>query len=165
MELYAEGETRHQVSTLSVSDAFRTFFDLRAADGYLAIITFLSSHPFVDAALGRLREQLASRLGIPVLLSSGPRYLHYFEQVYKGGPPKGLFLILTSEPAEDIVIPGAGYTFGQLQLALAMGDFESFESRQKLVVRIHLTQGLEQSLAELEQVIQQALVNTRDSGR
>jgi glucose-6-phosphate isomerase len=165
MELYAEGETRHQVSTLSVSDAFRTFFDLRAADGYLAIITFLSSHPFVDAALGRLREQLASKLGIPVLLSSGPRYLHYFEQVYKGGPPKGLFLILTSEPAEDIVIPGAGYTFGQLQLALAMGDFESFESRQKLVVRIHLTQGLEQSLAELEQVIQQALVNTRDSGR
>jgi glucose-6-phosphate isomerase len=165
MELYAEGETRLQVSTLSVSDAFRTFFDLRAADGYLAIITFLSSHPFVDAALGRLREQLASRLGIPVLLSSGPRYLHYFEQVYKGGPPKGLFLILTSEPAEDIVIPGAGYTFGQLQLALAMGDFESFESRQKLVVRIHLTQGLEQSLAELEQVIQQALVNTRDSGR
>jgi len=105
--------------------------------------------------LGRLREQLASRLGIPVLLSTGPRYLHYFEQVYKGGPAKGLFLILTSEPTEDIVIPGAGYTFGQLQLAL--GDFESLESRQKLVVGLHLAQGLEQGLAEVEQAVQQAL--------
>jgi len=37
----------------------------------------------------------------------------------------GLFLILTSEPAEDIDIPGAGYTFGQLQLALALSDFQS----------------------------------------
>jgi glucose-6-phosphate isomerase len=164
-ELYAEGETRHQISTLSLCDAFRTFFELKNTDGYLAIITFLGSHALVDAALGRLREQLASQLGIPVLLSTGPRYLHYFEQVYKGGPAKGLFLILTSEPTDDIVIPGAGYTFGQLQLALALGDFESLESRQKLVVRLHLTQGLEQSLAEVEQAIQQALGHTRNTGR
>ncbi len=164
-ELYAEGETRHQISTLSLSDAFRTFFELRRADGYLAIITFMGSHPPVDAALARLREQLASRLEIPVLLSTGPRYLNYFEQVYKGGPAKGLFLILTSEPSEDIVIPGAGYTFGQLQLALALGDFESLESRQKLVIRLHLTQGLEQGLAEVEQAIQQALAHTRNTGR
>jgi transaldolase / glucose-6-phosphate isomerase len=164
-ELYAEGETRHQISTLSLSDAFRTFFELRNADGYLAIITFMGSQPLMEAALERLREQLASKLGIPVLLSSGPRYLHYFEQVYKGGPAKGLFLILTSEPTEDIVIPGAGYTFGQLQLALALGDFESLESRQKLVVRVHLTQGLEQGLTEVEQAIQQGLEHTRNTGR
>ena len=164
-ELYAEGETRRQISTLSLSDAFQTFFELRNADGYLAIITFMGSQPLVEAALGRLREQLASKLGIPVLVSTGPRYLHYFEQVYKGGPAKGLFLILTSEPTEDIVIPGAGYTFGQLQLALALGDFDSLESRQKLVVRIHLKQGLEQGLAEVEQAIQQALLNTRNTGR
>jgi transaldolase/glucose-6-phosphate isomerase len=165
IEFYAEGETRQQISTLSLSDALRTFFELRNADGYLAIITFLGANPSVKAALGRLREQLASRLGIPVLLSSGPRYLHYFEQVYKGGPSKGLFLILTSEPAVDVVIPGAGYTFGQLQLALALGDFDSLESRQKLVLRLHLTQSLEQGLAEVEQVIQQALGNTRAIGR
>jgi hypothetical protein len=146
---YAEGETRHQISTLSLSDAFRPFFDLRALDGYLAIITFMSNYPFVEPALGRLREQLASRLGIPVLLSLGPRCLHYFEQVYEGGR-EGLFLILSSESAEDIVIPGAGYTFGQLQLALAIGDFES---RQEAVVRLHLTQDLEQGLAELEQAV------------
>ncbi len=34
------------------------------------------------------------RLGIPVLLNFGPQYLRNFEQVYKGGPSMGLFLIL-----------------------------------------------------------------------
>jgi transaldolase/glucose-6-phosphate isomerase len=86
-------------------------------------------------------------------LSSGPRYLRYFEQVYKGGPDKGLFLMLTSESTADVAIPGAGYTFGQLQMALALADFESLEIRRKSAMRLHLTQGLEQGLAEIEQAI------------
>jgi transaldolase/glucose-6-phosphate isomerase len=154
IELYAEAETRLQISTLNLSEALRTFLEAREADGYLAIITYAGNHPATDAALGRLREQLASRLQIPVLLSSGPRYLRNFEQVYKGGPSRGLFLILTTEPAEDIGIPGAGYTFGQLQLALALSDFESLESRHMLVMQLHCTQGLEQGLSELELVVQ-----------
>jgi transaldolase/glucose-6-phosphate isomerase len=154
IDLYAEGGTRLQISTLNLYEALRTFLEARKPDGYLAIITFAGGRPAIDGALDRLREQLASRLGIPVSLSSGPRYLGYFEQVYKGGPPKGLFLILTTEPAVDIAIPGAGYTFGQLQLALAVSDFESLESRRKLVLRLHLTLGLEQGLAELEQLVQ-----------
>jgi transaldolase / glucose-6-phosphate isomerase len=74
--------------------------------------------------------------------------------MYKGGPSRGLFLILTTEPAEDIGVPGAGYTFGQLQLALALSDFESLESRRMLVMQLHCTQGLEQSLTELEHLVQ-----------
>jgi transaldolase / glucose-6-phosphate isomerase len=56
VELYAEA----QISTLSLSDAFRTFFELREADGYLAIITYLGGDPFVEAALGHLRQQIAA---------------------------------------------------------------------------------------------------------
>jgi glucose-6-phosphate isomerase len=164
-KLYAEAETRHQISTLSLSDAFRTFLELRETDGYVAIITYLGADPVVETALGHLREQIAAWLGIPVLLSTGPGHLHYFEQVYKGGPAKGIFLMLTNGPTEDIVIPGAGYSFGQLQLALALGDFESLEARQKLVLRLHLTQELMPGLAEVEQAIQQALGNTRNAAR
>ena len=152
IELYAEGETRQEISTLNLSEALRTFFEARNPDGYLAIITFAGGSPSTDAALEALRDRLEARLSIPVLLSSGPRYLRYFEQVYKGGPPNGLFLILTSESTQDIAIPGAGYTFGQLQLALALSDFESLQSRKKLAVRLHLTQGLAAGLAELEQI-------------
>ncbi len=154
IELYAEAETRLQISTLNLSEALRTFLEAREADGYLAIITYAGNQPATDAALGRLREQLALRLQIPVLLSSGPRYLRNFEQVYKGGPSRGLFLILTTEQVEDIAIPGAGYTFGQLQLALALSDFESLELRRMLVMQLHCTQGLEQGLTELEHLVQ-----------
>jgi glucose-6-phosphate isomerase len=107
------------------------------------------------------REHLETKVGVPVLLSAGPRYLQYFEQVYKGGPSEGLFLILTGEPAADIEIPGAGYTFGQLQLALALGDFDALESRQKFVVRLHFTRESGQSLSEVEQILQRALSHTR----
>jgi len=61
--------------------------------------------------------------------------------------------MLTSEPTADVAIPGAGYTFGQLQMALALADFESFEARRKLAMRLHLTQGLEQGLIDIEQTL------------
>ena len=153
IELFAEGEMRQHISTLSLAEALRTFFEAMPTSGYLAIITFASSSGETEAVLGRIREHLASSYGIPVLLSSGPRYLRYFEQVYKGGPDKGLFLMLTSESTADVAIPGAGYTFGQLQTALALADFESLEIRRKLAMRLHLTQGLELGLAEIEQTI------------
>src|SRR6202030_172768 len=89
IELYAEAGTRLQISTLNLFEALRTFLAAREADGYLAIITYAGSKPETDAALGRLREQLVARLGIPVSLSAGPRYLRNFEQVYKGGPSTG----------------------------------------------------------------------------
>ena len=153
IELYADGEMRRHISTLNLSEALRTFVEAMPTGGYLAIITFASTSGETESGLGRIREHLASRYGIPVLLSSGPRYLRYFEQVYKGGPDKGLFLMLTGESAEDVAIPGAGYTFGQLQVALALADFESLEIRRKLAMRLHLTQGLERGLAEIEQTI------------
>jgi hypothetical protein len=46
-----------------------------------------------------------------------------------------------------------------------MGDFESLERRQKPVVRLHLMEGVEQGLTRLEQILQQALRNTRSSPR
>ena len=153
LELYAEGPTRQEISTLSLADALRTFFALRNPDGYLAMLAFVGHTQAQEKNLRLLREQLASKLGIPVLLSSGPRYLHYFGQMYKGGPSKGLFLMLTGEPDQDIAIPGAGYSFGQLQLCLALGDFESLASRKKLAVRLHLTQGTEHGLAQFGRIV------------
>jgi len=44
----------------------------------------------------RIRERLESTLGLPVLVTRGPGYLHSVGQIYKGGPPKGLFLQLTA---------------------------------------------------------------------
>jgi hypothetical protein len=161
LELFAEGRIRQEISTLNMAEAFRTFLNLRDPEGYLALLPFVNLTPSVVAALRRIRDQIVSTLDIPVLVTSGPRYLHAVGQAYKGGPAKGLFLVLTAEPMKDVSIPGARYSFGQLQLALALGDFRSLVTHQRPVLRLHLTQGAEHGITELEAVLGATLANLR----
>src|SRR6266480_3276473 len=50
--------------------------------------------------------------------------------------------LLTASPAKDLVIPGADYSFGRLQLALARSNFESLGRQRRPVIRLHLVRGL-----------------------
>ncbi len=163
IELYAEGETRQQISTLNMTEVLRTFFGLRHPEGYIALLPFLKDGEAPKIVFRRIRERLESTLGIPVLVTPGPRYIHAIGQVYMGGPTKGLFLLLTAAPAKDLAIPGADYSFGQLQLALALGDFEALGRRRRPVIRLHLTGGAEQGLTQLETILNnnKALGKTR----
>lgn len=102
-----------------------------------------------------------SVLKIPVLLTSGPRYLHGFGQMYKGGPARGQFLLLTADPADDLAIPGAAYFFGQLQAALAQGDFDSLGRRHRPVIRLHMTLETESGLGHMATVLKDALGKIR----
>jgi len=161
LELYAEGVTRQQISTFSLADALQTFFKLRQPGSYLAILSFLPNGSRVAESLSALRGQLSRTLDIPVLLSFGPRYLYSLGQLYKDGPPSGLFLMLTAAHDQDVPIPGAGYTFGQLQMAQALGDLDSLVRLQRPIIRLHLTQGAEQGLAQVEKVVNRALTQAR----
>jgi len=60
---------RQQRSALSLSNAPQTFFELRNADGHLALVTWIGGNPLVEDPLRRAPEQLAPKLRIPVLLS------------------------------------------------------------------------------------------------
>ena len=157
IELYAEGETRQQISALNMTEALRTFFGLRHPQGYIALLPFVGFGEAQKIVFRRIRERLESTLGLPVLVTPGPSYLHTTGQVYQGGPAKGLFLLLTASPAADLAIPGADYSFGQLQVALAQGDFESLGRRRRPVIRLHLPCGAEQGLLQLETVLNNAL--------
>jgi transaldolase/glucose-6-phosphate isomerase len=157
IELYAEGETRQQISALNMTEALRTFSGLRHPQGYIALLPFVGSGEAPKIIFRRIRERLESTLGVPVLVTPGPSCLHTIGQVYEGGPAKGLFLLLTASPATDLAIPGADYSFGQLQLALAQGDFESLGRRRRPVIRLHLSCGAEQGLLQLETVLNNAL--------
>jgi len=157
IELYAEGETRQLISALNMTEALRTFFGLRHPQGYIALLPFVGFGEVQKIVFRRIRDRLESTLGLPVLVTPGPSYLHTIGQVYQGGPAKGLFLLLTASPAADLAIPGADYSFGQLQLALAQGDFESLGRRRRPVIRLHLSCGAEQGLLQLETVLNNAL--------
>ena len=161
IELYAEGETRRQISTLSMADALRTFFDLRDKDGYLALLLFVGTSESLRAIFRRISDQLVSLLGMPVLVAPGPRYLHGLGQMFKGGPAKGLFVLVTAQPTKDLAIPGAGYSFGELQMALALGDFDSLGRLHRHAIRLHMQRGAEAGLLQLETILNNALKKKR----
>jgi transaldolase/glucose-6-phosphate isomerase len=73
-------------------------------------------------------------------LGFGPRFLHSTGQLHKGGTNEGIFLQITTDVTDDIVIPNEDLTFGTLERAQALGDFEALVSRNRRIYRIHLTQ-------------------------
>jgi transaldolase/glucose-6-phosphate isomerase len=72
------------------------------------------------------------------MLGFGPRFLHSTGQLQKGGPDSGLFLQLTAEPAEDLRIGKRAITFGTLQRAQAMSDYEVLIGRGRKVMWLHM---------------------------
>lgn len=163
IEVYAEGAMRGVISTLQLVAALRTFFSERRPDDYLAILAYVARNAANGAELDALRTTLAERLDMPVLLGYGPRYMHSIGQLYNGGPDSGMFLMITYEKSEDLPIPGAKYTFGQLEMAQALGDLQSLASIGKPALRLHLTEGVQPGLAALHRAMDQALSASRSA--
>jgi hypothetical protein len=161
IELYAEGRTRQEISTLQLSDALRTFFDLRQREGYLALLAFLDWNEENYELLCRMRAKLAETLAVPVLLAHGPRYLHSLGQLFKGGAPTGMHVMITAEPQEDVPVPGGRYSFGQLLMAQALGDLEALQRHERQVLRLHLKEGAREGLAYLLPVVEHATASLR----
>jgi hypothetical protein len=68
----------------------------------------------------------------------GPRYLHSTGQLHKGGANSGVFIVIASEATDDLPIPGELFTFGVLETAQAIGDFQSLDrtGRRALFVQL-----------------------------
>ena len=105
--------------------------------GYLAVMAYLDRLGNADAA--DLRPALARRVPQQVTFGWGPRFLHSTGQYHKGGPPVGAYLQVTGAHDGDLDVPGQPFTFGRLQLAQALGDLQALESRDRPVLRLHLT--------------------------
>jgi hypothetical protein len=163
IELYAEGAARGAISTLQLSAALRSFFSERRPDDYAAILAYVARDTANTSELNSIRTALAEGLGLPALLSYGPRYLHSIGQLYKGGPVSGIFLMITSEKSEDLPIPGSKYTFGQLEMAQALGDMQSLGRLGKPVLRLHLTEGAPAGLSRLHRGIDQVFSASRST--
>jgi transaldolase/glucose-6-phosphate isomerase len=108
---------------------------------YIAINAYLRRNPAMEAALTELRLKLRPRTGCATTVGFGPRFLHSTGQLHKGGAGNGLFLQITADPSNDIDIPGQGMTFGTLERAQALGDYEALAARDRRILHIHLTAG------------------------
>jgi len=120
----------------------------RARPGdYVAILAYVPPTPEVFAQLQQVRAAWGETLGCATTLGFGPRYLHSTGQLHKGGPNSGLFLVVTTDIAEDLDIPEMGWTFGELHHAQARGDVRALLARGRRVAHVHLS-----SPAEISQL-------------
>ncbi len=114
-----------------------SFLSLAQSRDYLAINAYLPRNPAMQNLLIELQRRLGERCRCATTLGFGPRFLHSTGQLHKGGPPGGLFLQITAEPEQDLEIPGQGITFGLLERAQALGDYEALVGRGRRIMRLH----------------------------
>jgi hypothetical protein len=129
---------------------------LRPGD-YFAVLAFLEMGGATAAALGRIRRAVRDRRRVATTVGFGPRFLHSTGQAHKGGPATGVFLQLTADPAQDLPVPGRGYTFGLVEAAQARGDAAVLAQRGRRILRVHLGTDVAAGLAALDRALADAL--------
>lgn len=90
-------------------------------------------------AMEEIRHMVASHYSVASCLEVGPRYLHSTGQLHKGGPNKGVYLIVSAEEPKDIPVDDdRAHSLGELAKAQAMGDFSILSERGRRCVYVHL---------------------------
>ena len=105
--------------------------------GYVSVQAYLDRTGLAEYA--GLREVLARRTGRPVTFGWGPRFLHSTGQYHKGDPDTGVYLQLTSDPVDDLPVPGRDFSFGEFIASQAAGDAHVLREHGRPVLRLHLT--------------------------
>jgi transaldolase/glucose-6-phosphate isomerase len=116
---------------------------------YLALNAFLEPSAPVVAVLQAIRESVRGSARVATTVGFGPRFLHSTGQLHKGGPPSGVFLLITADEGDPLPIPGRRLGFGELCRAQARGDQEVLSARGRRVLRVHLGGDLKAGLAAL----------------
>jgi glucose-6-phosphate isomerase len=121
------------------TDDPRRFLTLLQPPDYFAVLAFLPADDDRFAStLESIRRDVAASTGCAATLGYGPRYLHSTGQLHKGGPNSGVFLIVSADASPDLEIPGEPYSFGVLEQAQALGDFESLNRLGRRAMHVHM---------------------------
>ena len=106
---------------------------------YVAINAYLPRNQSTSEALSEFRKQILDKFGVATTLGFGPRFLHSTGQLHKGGANNGVYIQISADEDVNLDIPGENITFGILERAQVIGDFEALEARGRRVVRIQLS--------------------------
>ena len=133
----------------SAKDFLNKFFKLTNSSDYISFLAYFHQTPEREKQLQLVRNQLSKKYKTAATIGYGPRYLHSTGQLHKGGPNKGLYILLTADTDLQIPIPGSGYDFATLQHAQALGDFRSLLNKDRRVIRIHIAGDLDKGLKSI----------------
>ena len=120
-------------------DAADAFLRVLHPSDYFGLLAYLppDRSPFHEP-LRACRMAVGAATGCATMFGYGPRYLHSTGQLHKGGPNSGVFIIVTAEPAQDLAVPGEPFSFGVLEMAQALGDFQSLDRTNRRALHVHL---------------------------
>lgn len=140
VEVHISEALRDKTEEKTLDAALRALFGSIEPGDYFSFNAFL---PFAGEgrreAIEEIRHTVASHYGVASCLEIGPRYLHSTGQLHKGGPNKGVYLIISADEPKDIEIEDdRAQTLGQLAKAQASGDFAILSSRGRRCVHVHL---------------------------
>lgn len=120
---------------------------------YVAINAYLPYDRAYAKVIDALRMAISKKTSLATTRGFGPRFLHSTGQIHKGGANSGLFLQITTNPVRDVKFDNM--TFGILERAQALGDYESLVARNRRILRIHLPQ--EEIVSVLEKLTRSLL--------
>jgi transaldolase/glucose-6-phosphate isomerase len=146
-----------QVKETTLADCLRAHLSKLQAGDYFALLAYLEMNQASEAVLTAMRQRVRDAKGVATCVGFGPRFLHSTGQAYKGGPNTGVFLQITAESGEDLLIPGQKYTFGVVKAAQARGDLAVLTERGRRALRIHLGADVARGLTKLAYALERAL--------
>jgi glucose-6-phosphate isomerase len=134
-----------------------SFLSLADPAAYISLLAYLppDAAPF-DDALRRFRHDIGKATGRATMFGYGPRYLHSTGQLHKGGANTGVFIVIAADVRNDLPIPEQHYSFGILETAQAIGDFQSLDRAGRRAILVRLPG---RDAADLESVAR-ALINS-----
>jgi hypothetical protein len=158
LERYAESGSLPEVEPAG-DDALRSLLAGAAPPHYVAIMAYVEPSDEFDAAMSELRTTIRDARRTATTFGYGPRFLHSTGQLHKGGPPTGIFLQLVHDASagEDVEVPDAGYTFGTLESAQAIGDIQTLRDHGLPAERVLLEGEPAQAVRDLTKRLKEIL--------
>lgn len=107
----------------------KRFFAGAKKSGYVSLLNYFKSDKNTESSLAKIRNLIRNKTKLATTRGYGPRYLHSIGQLYKGGPPIGMFIIFVRDTYGGVQVPGQTFDFGKLIMAQAIGDSQALTKR------------------------------------
>lgn len=136
----------------SLAEVLKAHIDRAGAGDYVAFNAYVEMNEAHEAALQTLRMRVRDGHHVATTVGFGPRFLHSTGQLHKGGANNGVFVQVTCDDPEDMPVPGQSFGFSLLKQAQEAGDFLALSSRERRLIRVHLSD-VEAGLAAIAKAI------------
>jgi hypothetical protein len=157
--VYGDG----QKATGSVAVRLRSLIDSVGSSDYVAFLSYLPADRASHEALQSVRAMCRNSTRAATTVGVGPRYLHSTGQYHKGGPNRGVFIVITADDRLETRVPGMPYSFAVLKRAQALGDFKALQAHARRALRLHVNPVAGDEVIAVKELLESVLNGSRPS--